>query len=376
MTIRHLAVSGYRSLQNVVLPLDRLTLVTGANGSGKSNLYRALRLIVAAARSEMVGALAREGGLPAALWAGPERLSRAMRDGEQSVQGGPRRQPLRLRLGFAADPFSYAIELGYPQEGHTAFALDPALKGEWIWAGASFHPRAVLSSARGQDDPDRSLFQSGADPREQPEVHVLREQILSWRFYDSFRTDAGAPARQPRVGTRCFALAGDGGDLPAAVQTILENGDGSGLQQAIADAFPGCHLSVSTEAGLFRLRVHQPGLLRPLDASELSDGTLRYMLLTVALFSPRLPPLLVLNEPEGSLHPDLLAPLARLIEAAAQRTQVWVIAHAPELIGALAAAEHCRHVPLQRELGATLVRGQTSLERGVWRWPSHTGGSR
>ncbi|MEX1322906.1 MAG: AAA family ATPase, partial [Synechococcaceae cyanobacterium] len=185
-----------------------------------------------------------------------------------------------------------------------------------------------------------------------------------------------APARQPRVGTRCFALAGDGGDLPAAVQTILENGDGSGLQQAIADAFPGCHLSVSTEAGLFRLRVHQPGLLRPLDASELSDGTLRYMLLTVALFGPRLPPLLVLNEPEGSLHPDLLAPLARLIEAAAQRTQVWVIAHAPELIGALAAAEHCRHVPLQREPGATLVRGQTSLERGVWRWPSHTGGSR
>ncbi|MEA5475207.1 AAA family ATPase, partial [Synechococcus sp. CCY9201] len=59
---------------------------------------------------------------------------------------------------------------------------------------------------------------------------------------------------------------------------------------------PWCHLSVSTGEGLFRLRFHQPGLLRPLDAAELSDGTLRYILLTVALFSPRLPPLLVLNE--------------------------------------------------------------------------------
>ncbi|CAK6689455.1 AAA family ATPase [Synechococcus sp. CBW1107] len=369
MTIRHLALSGYRSLQNVVLPLDRLTLVTGANGSGKSNLQRALNLIVAAARGEMVGALAREGGLPAVMWAGPERLSREMRQGERRVQGGPRQQAVRLRLGFAADPFSYAIELGYPQERQTAFALDPALKGEWIWAGGSFHPRAVLSSTRGQDDPDRSLFQSGADPQEQPEVHVLREQILSWRFYDGFRTDAGAPARQPRVGTRCFALAGDGGDLPAAVQTILESGDGDGLQQAIADAFPGCHLSVTTEAGLFRLRFHQPGLLRPLDASELSDGTLRYVLLTVALLSPRLPPLLVLNEPESSLHPDLLAPLARLIRSAAERTQVWVIAHAPELIGALAAQDHCHHVQLQREMGATVVQGQTTLERGAWRWP-------
>lgn len=369
MTIHQLAVSGYRSLQNVVLPLDRLTLVTGANGSGKSNLYRALRLIVAAARGELVGALAREGGLPAVLWAGPERLGRAMRAGEQPVQGGTRQQAVRLRLGFAADPFSYAIELGYPQEGQTAFALDPALKGEWIWAGNSFHPRAVLSRGGGQQHPDRSLFQSGADPQEQPEVHLLRERILCWRFNDSFRTDVGAPARQPRVGTRCFALTGDGGDLAAAVQTILENGDAKGLHQAVADAFPGCHLSVSTEAGLFRLRLHQPGLLRPLDAAELSDGTLRYLLLTVALFSPRLPPLLVLNEPEGSLHPDLLTPLARLILAAAERTQVWVIAHAPELITLLAAERRCRHVSLERQLGATVVKGQTILERGAWRWP-------
>lgn len=58
----------------------------------------------------------------------------------------------------------------------------------------------------------------------------------------------------------------------------------------------------------FRLTLQQPGLLRPLDTTELSDGTLRYLLLTAALFSPRPPPLLVLNEPENSLHPDLIPP--------------------------------------------------------------------
>lgn len=82
----------------------------------------------------------------------------------------------------------------------------------------------------------------------------------------------------------------------------------------------------------------------------------------------------MLNEPESSLHPDLLAPLARLIRSAADRTQVWVIAHAQELIGALAAQEHCSHEQLQRELGATVVQGQTTLERGAWRWPSFSGG--
>jgi predicted ATPase len=369
MTIRHLAVNGYRSLQNVVLPLDQLTLVTGSNGSGKSNLYRALRLIVAAARGELVGTLAREGGLPATLWAGPSRLSREMRQGEQPIQGGSPQQPVRLRLGFAADPLSYAIELGYPGERETAFALDPALKGEWIWAGGSFHPRAVLLRSVGQQDPNRSLFQSGAEPEQQPAVHVLREQILSWRFYDSFRTDPEAPARQPRVGTRCFALADDGADLAAAVQTILENGDGAGIQQAIEDAFPGCHLRVNSESGLFRLQLHQPGLLRPLEAAELSDGTLRYVLLAAALFSPRIPPLLVLNEPESSLHPDLLAPLARLILAASQRTQVWVMAHAPQMIMALSSHARCSHVQLQRELGTTIIQGQSTLERCAWRWP-------
>ncbi len=373
MTITHLAVGGYRSLRQLVVPLGPLTLVTGANGSGKSNLYRSLRLIVVAARGELVAGLAREGGLPAVLWAGPEQLSRAMRSGDVPVQGGARSQPVRLRLGFAGELFSYAIELGHPAEARTAFALDPQIKGEWIWAGGAFHPRAVLAQRRVAAGPEAladGLFNGGADPREHPEVLALREEILSWRFYDGFRTDADAPARRPGIATRCQALADDGHDLPAALQTILEGGDGEGLQAAIADAFPGCHVSVDTTMSTFRLQFHQPGLLRPLEASELSDGTLRYLLLAVALFSLRLPSLLVLNEPESSLHPDLLEPLARLIATAAERTQVWVMAHAPSLITALEGVEGCRHHWLERELGATQLPGQTPIERAAWRWPS------
>lgn len=370
MTLQHLAVSGYRSLRDVVIPLHRLTLITGANGSGKSNLFRSLKLIVAAARGDLMRSLAREGGLPAVMWAGPETLSRGMRSGDSPIQGGPRAKPVRLRLGFAADPLSYAVELGYPQERRTAFVLDPERKGEWIWAGSPFHPRALLCSDSGERDPDRGLFQLGLDPQERPEVFLLREQILNWRFYDSFRTDPEAPARCPVVGTRCFALAADGHDLPAAVQTILESGDAEAFLAAVDDAFPGAHVSVNHGDGLFRLQFHQPGLLRPLQSAELSDGTLRYLLLTAALFSPRLPPLMVLNEPESSLHPDLLLPLARLIRSCSQRTQVWVIAHSPRLIEALSGGDDCHRVHLVRELGSTEIPEQTMLERSAWRWPS------
>ena len=98
--ISTLAVANYRSLRNIVAPLGALNLVSGENGSGKSSLYRALRLLAETAQGGVVASIAREGGLPSTLWAGPEKISRAMRKGEQPVQGGPRREPVNLRLGF------------------------------------------------------------------------------------------------------------------------------------------------------------------------------------------------------------------------------------------------------------------------------------
>ena len=62
-----------------------------------------------------------------------------------------------------------------------------------------------------------------------------------------------------------------------------------------------------------------PGILRPLEARELSDGTLRYLCLIAALLSPRPATLLALNEPEMSLHPELMQPLAELIVLASPR---------------------------------------------------------
>jgi predicted ATPase len=67
-----LAISNYRSIRKLVIKIGRLNLVTGANGSGKSNLYLALRLLAETSRGGLVASLAREGGLRSTLWAGPE----------------------------------------------------------------------------------------------------------------------------------------------------------------------------------------------------------------------------------------------------------------------------------------------------------------
>lgn len=124
------------------------------------------------------------------------------------------------------------------------------------------------------------------------------------------------------------------------------------------------------EMGRFDLQLQQHGLLRPLSAAELSDGTLRYLLWTAALLTPRPPELMVLNEPETSLHPDLLPALARLILAAAAQTQIIVVSHAQKLIEILTAAPSCTRLHLLKDFGETTIEGTTLFNKSKWDWPA------
>ncbi|MGW7275308.1 AAA family ATPase [Streptomyces sp. NPDC054864] len=378
--ITTLAVENYRSLRKLIVPLDRLNVVTGANGTGKSSLYRALRLLADSARGGAVAALAREGGLPSALWAGPAKA-----------------EATSLRLGFAGDEFGYGVDFGHPipTSGSGAapsmFNLDPEIKRECTWAGPVLRPAALLCDRAGPAvrtrtadggwhrtqgiRPYDSMLSELADPQLAPDLLRLRELIRSWRFYDHVRTDAEAPARAARIGTRTPVLGQDGADLAAALQTIREIGDPAALDAAVDDAFPGSRVDIVEQGGRFELQLHQRGLNRPLGAAELSDGTLRYLLWTAALLTPRPPSLLVLNEPETSLHPDLLRPLADLILTATKDTQVVLVTHAQPLAEAVAkgAARHrvdVNSIELLKESGQTTVAGRESLlDEPLWYWP-------
>jgi predicted ATPase len=198
---------------------------------------------------------------------------------------------------------------------------------------------------------------------------AVREAIRSWRFYDQFRTDADSPARAAHIGTFTPVLHHDGSNLAAALQTILELRSDEALATTLEDAFPGSRLRVDDVNGRFELQLQQHGLLRPLSAAELSDGTLRYLLWTAALLTPRPPDLMVLNEPETSLHPDLLPALARLILTAAKHTQVVVVSHAVALIKALEEGK-CRRLHLEKSFGETVLSGMTLFNRPKWEWPA------
>jgi predicted ATPase len=352
-----LSVEGYRSIRRAWLPLRRVNVVVGPNGSGKTNLYRSLGLLVEAAQGRLARSVAREGGMPSLLWAGGFRKHE--------------RHGVIVEIRF--DAFAYRIEIGLPTGIQTIFKLDPEVKEETVTftekrgKPVKLMERAGPTAWMRDDDGKRvtyprelssseSVLSQLRDRHRYPEIASISERIQGWRLYHHFRTDAEAPLRLPQVGVSTPVLSSSGADLAAALQTIREIGDGPALDTAVADAFPGGRALVHADEMLrVTVRMQMPGIQRPLEASELSDGTLRYLALTAALLSPRPPELLALNEPETSLHPQLLPPLGRLIGRASRDSQLFVTTHSREL------AEHVAQNADARTVELSLVGGETQI---------------
>lgn len=370
LTLKEVSTSGYRSLRAITYPVSALEVFVGANGVGKTNLYRGLELLQAAAANRLGLVLARE-GLSSAFWAGPRR------------KGAPVRMRFAATLEdrSAGTEFLYEIEVGLPPQvpGATsaagAFLREPQIKSEMLSLATRGRNARLVDRqgtsvmARGGDgrpvEVDIDLLASETvlgrlqDPSEYPAMDAVRRTLLEWRFYHDFRTDEASPIRRPCVAVASPTLASDGANLAAVFATLaVIREDTTELDQVVANAFPGAELVIdppgeSATFGMafaeFPRRVFSP--------AELSDGTLRFLALAGALMAYRLPPFIALNEPESSLHPDLMAPLADLIVRAGKRTQVWLVTHSErlaELVGRSDGAEIRR---VLKKDGATWIDG-------------------
>lgn len=373
MIVREIHAANYRSLRSIRFPTGRLTVFVGANGVGKTNLYRALQLLQASAAGTLARELAAEGGMQSAMWAGKRRA------------GDPARIALSAGFGEPALEgvvYSYAVEIGVPPPGGPgAFPLEPDLKQEAL----SFHHRGRATkilerrgrsvTARDSDgkraELSRDLLASETalgsfeEPQRYPDIHAIRQLMLDWRFYHDLRTDGGSPLRRPCLAVATPTMASDGSNLAAVLATLIHiRRDTIDLDRAIEDAFPGARLEVPLpeQAASFGM-VFPDHPRRVFEARELSDGTLRYLALAGALLSLRLPSFIALNEPESSLHPDLLDPLARLIARAAERTQVWLVTHSERLAAALARHGGVEPRTVIRKDGETWIEGLKLIGR-------------
>lgn len=369
--LRRIRVEGYRSIRALDFELGQVTVVVGENGAGKSNLYRALALMREAATGGLAPAIAHEGGMKSVLWAGdtPKNASRM------------------LSLSVDIDDLRYGLKLGLPGPTDPALALDPVVKEEAISVEVQGkHPvmlqrkgPSVLSrDAAGHWQPYQNMLLMAEtalamlrDPRQFPELDRIQRALSGWRFHHAFRTDADSPIRKPQVAVCSPLLDPDGANLAAVLATVLHLKEGaddyarSEVAQAINGAFPGAALEFDEAAGRHTVALKTDDFRRAFAAHEMSDGTLRYLCLVGALCSYRRPNFIALNEPESSLHPDLLRPLARMILRTAEDTQMIVVTHSRALADMLEVEGAATRIGLEKRGGETVISAAGS-GAGAW----------
>ena len=370
LSVREFEAKSFRSLKAIRYPMSDLDVFVGANGVGKTNLYRALELLRSAAANTLAYDLSGEGGLASAMWAGPRGRSDPAR--------------VRLAVGLSAESegrsasslYRYEVEVGFPPtQASAAFQDEPQIKAETVsYVGGTRTIRlverrgpAVMARAENgrpaQIDIDlldsETVLGRLEDPSRYPELDAVRRTLLQWRFYHGLRTDAASPMRQPCAAVATPTLASDGSDLAAVFATLAHiRQDVVDLNSVIDRAFPGAKLIVPTPGRTASFGMRFPEFPRRVfESHELSDGTLRFLALAGAMMAYRLPPFIALNEPEASLHPDLMEPLAQLVVRAAERTQIWLVTHSTRLADAIVAAERGQVRTVRKLGGATHIDG-------------------
>ncbi len=343
MLIQRLKISGMLSFgpQGIDLPMEPLNVLIGPNGSGKSNFIEALALLQAAPR-DLSAPVKRMGGISEWLWKGDHVQGEAV---IKAVVNYPQNElPLLHTLkivehGGRFELTDEAIEyFREPVDTEGKDLLYHFLRGTAVLRENT--PGPFASNRRfGVDviSPEESILSQLRDPEVYPALRWLQKQysdIMLYRNWE-FGPDAGL-RRSPRADEPSTFLTERGENLPLVLSRL--RGDSrqrfvKSLQQ-LYDGIEDFQVEVSGgHADLFL--VERGAGERYIPASRLSDGTLRYMALAAILLDPEPPPLVVIEEPELGLHPDLTLGIGRMLVEASQRMQLVVTTHSHGLIDAL-----------------------------------------
>lgn len=368
MGIQRLQVTGFRSLKDVTWEPGRLNVLIGPNGSGKSNLLRALSLLQHGARGDLPQEILRLGGLTPLLWNGQARgLSWQVREdparSTMSSEVGPLSYQLHLnRLGETS---AYRIErelLEGPLLDEASRTVPPLLlarePGRAILVDSEGHAHHLGPSGSIQDE--QTLLSTFTSPFDNPVVLAFREGLLGWSIYHGLRVDSQAPLRQAAVARMEERISPDGQNLIPVLHTLYTgNRDFKrALDAAMRAAFGNDYEELVFPPAAdqrIQLRLRWRSLKTEQSAANLSDGTLRFLLLIAIFASPNPGDLIALDEPETGLHPSMLPIVAELAAEAAQRTQVILSTHSADLLDAFS------EVALPTTTVANIVEGETRL---------------
>ncbi|WP_460769092.1 AAA family ATPase [Mariniluteicoccus flavus] len=343
-----LRVRGFRSIRDLELPLtSEVTLLVGANGSGKSNLIAALEILGRIVDGTLQAEILRGGGLAAQLHRG--------------VRGEDADTIILDVWGETQETFTGPIRNGY-RVALTSASDDTALLDETTLMHQLDKYPHPYDRPLGLGRESRLKAAAGEHPANQYVLDVLSD----CRVFHFDDTSADAPPLRRAALADDVTLHGDARNL-AAVLLSMRTQQPVRYQRvvrsirAVAPFFDDFVLEPHGESVLLRWR--EKGMDVTFPGSALSSGSLRFICLATLLQQPNAPATIVLDEPELGLHPFAIHQLADLLHEAAQGRRIVAATQSVTLLGQFSVDEVAI---VARDLGATTVRRPESAELGAW----------
>lgn len=337
--INRIKIGGFRRLYDVDLQIKPLMVLIGANGVGKTSLLDVLSLLSASAAGRLNSALSELGGVVSVLTRAHADAVSLLVDMEV-----PGHEPLEYDLSLSPKGSGYAITRevlsqrreGYPDE--QPFKHIDSRDGDIKYY--KIEERSLLRPDWEHDPRETSLSQV---PKMFRQPEELRRILGSATQYHVLNVGPRAPVKLPQQ-MKPATLPGSDGEELVSYLYYLREGDPDrfeSIQDSLAAAFPDFEgLSFPpVAAGMLAMTWKDKNFAKPLYMNELSEGTLRFLWLASLLQSPGLSTITMIDEPEVSLHPELLSLLADLMREASQRTQLIVATHSDRLIRFLRSEE-------------------------------------
>jgi len=327
---RNLSILGFRRLKEAVLDLRPLTVMIGANGSGKTSVLDVLSLLANSAQGKLKASISDLSGLPSVLTydrANTLDLAITMKVSDQ-------------------DDLQYFLRLrpqgqGYDIEDESLTGLRPTQAPLTYIRSRS----SVISEYYDADQgrmirPNWEYVPFETSLSQAPKMYRVpedfRRRLASSTFYHVLNVDPRSPVRLPQPMQPAMLPGRNGEELVSCLFNLRETERNrfEAIEDVLRAAFPAFDRLdfPPVAAGTLALAWREKGFSKPLYMHQLSEGTLRFLWLATLLASPGLTALTLLDEPEVSLHPELLNLLTDLFREASRRTQLVVATHSDRLI--------------------------------------------
>lgn len=328
--------------------LGPLNVLIGANASGKTNFIEALSILRASTRS-LMSPLKASGSVLDWFWKGSDAPPPfAVLDVSLSMPSATAK--IKHWLKFEADEYVARVTGEEISRGRVVFKQVDSSRSRILdeMAGTT---RSLKSLSQSE-----SVLAQVRDPERYPTLTALQSFYESIQFFRNWSFGPGAPIRRAAAANGRSDLLEDGGANLALVMSRLRLKAKNEVLDSIRKLYDNAEdFATPTEGGNVHLILEEAGG-RQIPAARLSDGTLRYLCLLAILHHPEPPPLVVIEEPELGLHPDLIEHVAELLERASKRTQLIVTTHSRDLVTAM--SDHPEQVIVCENR-----QGQTFMER-------------